>query len=495
MRIAMVSTECAPIAKVGGLGDFVQGLARELLKHGERVEVLLPNYDVLEGQHIEDLHEIGAPLRVPFHDRRLDCRVLSGKLGGLTCVLFDPLSEHRFFARSRIYGERDDAQRFAFFSSAVLEYLRASDRRPDILHCNDWRTGLIPVLLQACEQEPGMSDIRVCYTLHNLGDQGRVGSDILHQVGLDPASLMVPDRLLDPHDERMANLMQGGIVYADFVNTVSPRYAWEIQNTTQGMRLQPLLKTHRNKFGGILNGLDDGVWNPEVDRHIPVNYGPGSLPLKAANRRELRARLALEETEKPIFAVVSRLDRQKGLDLIEHGIRYALAEGGQVILLGYSLDAVITARFEGLRAELSASPDCRLELGYDEALAHLIYAGSDMILIPSLYEPCGLTQLIAMKYGTVPIVRRVGGLADTVFDAHYSDKSFEVRNGYLFDDPTPAGLESAMSRAFDLWRCFPAYFRQLRVNGMRGDYSWRQPAQQYLDIYRHMILSRAQSAS
>lgn len=491
MRIAIVSAECAPIAKAGGLGDFVQGLARELVKRGETVEILLPGYDVLDRARLDGLHEVGTPLCVPFHDRHLDCRVFSGELDGITCMLFDPVSEHRFFARSRIYGEPDDAQRFAFFSSAVLEYLRASDQRPDILHCNDWQTGLIPVLLQAAEQPPEMDDIRICYTLHNLGYQGQVDTDILRQTGLDPAALMVADLLCDPQDARLANLMKGGIVYADFVNTVSPRYAWEIQNTEQGMGLQSLLQTHQHKFGGILNGIDDRVWNPEVDCQIPVNYGPGSLPLKAANRRELRARLDLEETEKPIIAVVSRLDQQKGVDLIEHGIRYALAEGGQMILLGSSLDPVIAARFETLRTELAGNRNCRLELGYDEALAHLIYAGSDMILIPSLYEPCGLTQLIAMKYGTVPIVRRVGGLADTVFDAHYSDKSFDVRNGYLFDDPTQASLESAMSRALGLWLRFPEYFRQLRVNGMRGDYSWRQPAQQYLDIYRHLIARRA----
>ncbi|MBK1718396.1 glycogen synthase [Thiocystis violacea] len=486
MHIAMVSAECAPIAKAGGLGDFVQGLAHELARGGERVEVILPCYDVLRREALTGLREIRADLKVPFQNRLLDCRVFAGTLDGYDCLLIDPRSEDRFFERGCIYGEPDDAERFAFFSRAVLEWLCQADRRPDILHCNDWQTGLIPVLLAELFQSRGLEHTRVCYTLHNVGYQGRVEAAILGQVGLDPARLMVPERLQDPGDPGLANLMKGGIVHAHFVNTVSPRYAWEIQNTEQGMGLQPLLHSHRHKFGGVLNGIDDSVWNPEVDPLIPVNFGPNSLPLKAANRKELRSRMGLESSDKPIIAVVSRLDRQKGVELVQHGIRHTLAEGGQFVLLGSALDPVIDEQFKRLRRAMDASRNCRIELGYDESLAHLIYAGSDMILIPSLYEPCGLTQLIAMKYGTVPIVRRVGGLADTVFDAHYSDKSFEARNGYLFDDPTEDGLESAMSRAFGLWKRFPEYFRQLRINGMRGDYSWRQPARRYLEIYAHV---------
>ncbi|MBK1720664.1 glycogen synthase [Thiocystis violacea] len=486
MHIAMVSAECAPIAKAGGLGDVIQGLSHELLDRGETVEILLPYYDILKQSFIGGLTEAEAPLSVPFYDRRLECHLLHAELNGVRCVFFDPRGEHGYFRRGQIYGEADDAERFAFFSSAVLEFVLRSERRPDILHCHDWQTGLVPVLLLERYRALGLDGIRTCYTLHNVGYQGRVDVSILRQVGLDPVSLMIPDRLQDPGDARVANLMKGGIVAADFVNTVSPRYAWEIQNTDQGMGLQSVFQAHRHKFGGILNGIDASVWSPETDDAIPVQFGPASLPLKAVNRRELRSRMGLAETEKPIFAVVSRLDRQKGVALIQHGIRYALAEGCQLVLLGSSLDPEISAQFEALKAELDPSPDCQLELTYDEGLAHLIYAGADMILIPSLYEPCGLTQLIAMKYATVPIVRRVGGLADTVFDAHYSDKSFDVRNGYVFDDPTEAGLESAMSRAIALWRRFPGYFRQLRVNGMRGNYSWRQPAERYLEVYRHL---------
>ncbi len=486
LSIAMISAECAPIAKAGGLGDFVQGLSHDLIARGETLEVFLPYYDTLPLDRITGLRVVHPDLRVPFHDRWLTCRVLTGKVEGIDCCLIDPQSEQRFFQRGRIYGETDDAERFALFACAVLEFILQSGRQPDILHCHDWQTGLIPVLLRERYRARGFPDSRVCYTLHNVGYQGVVDVSILRQVGLDPARLMLPERLLHAGDGRMANLMRGGIIDADVVNTVSPRYAWEIQNTEQGMGLESLLKIHANKFGGVLNGIDESVWNPEIDPLIPANFGPDRLPRKAANRQALRVRLGLQETEKPILAVVSRLDHQKGMTLILHGIRYALAQGAQVALLGAALDPEIDRQFRLLQQETAANPDCRLELSYDETLAHLIYAGADLILIPSLYEPCGLAQMIAMKYGVVPIVRRVGGLADTVFDANYSTQPFAVRNGYVFDEPTPGGLESAMSRAIDLWRRFPEYFSQLRLNGMRADHSWTRSGQLYRDLYVHL---------
>lgn len=489
MYIAMVSAECGPIAKAGGLGDFVQGLSHDLIARGEQVELFLPYYDLLRTESILDLHELQSDLQIPFHGERLSCRILGGVADGIPCCLVDPRSEHGFFRRGRIYGEHDDAVRFAVFCSAVLEFIAGSGRRPDVLHCQDWQTALVPVLLEHLPAERGLAATRVCYTLHNVGYQGQVPASILAQVGLDPASLLVPELLLDPAGGDTANLMKGGILYADFVNTVSPRYAWEIQNTDQGMGLQPLLQEQAHKFGGILNGIDSRVWGPETDRLIPVNYGPASLPLKAANRKVLRHRLGLAEVDKPIFGIVSRLDRQKGVDLILHGIQYALDSGAQVVLLGSALEPEIDARFQRLKQATAEGHDCRIELLYDEALAHLIFAGSDLTLVPSLYEPCGLTQLIAMKYGVVPIVRRVGGLADTVFDANYSDKSFKSRNGYLFDDPTPSALEGAMQRALALWQRYPEYFRQLRVNGMRGDYSWRESGARYLELYQGLRAS------
>lgn len=486
MYIAMVSAECAPVAKAGGLGDFVHGLSRELVNRGEGVEIFLPKYDCLRYDRIAGMTKCYRDLWVPFYDQWIHCDVEQGEVDGLVCYFIDEHAPQGFFRRGRIYGERDDPERFAFFSRAVLEYLLKAGKHPDIIHCNDWQTGLVPVLLYEIYQGLGMDRTRACFTLHNMGHQGVVGENILRQVGLKPERLMVMERLQDPRNHKAANLMKGGIVYANFVTTVSPRYAWEIQHTDQGMGLEGLLQLQDRKFGGVLNGIDDTVWNPALDTHIPQTYGPDSLPLKAANKAALRERMGLQEALKPIVCVVSRLDSQKGVHLIRHGIYYALAQGCQMVLLGSAPDPAVNADFLRIKQDMEGSPDGHLELAYDEELSHLIYAGADMILIPSVYEPCGLTQMIAMKYGVVPIVRRVGGLADTVFDANYSDRGFEERNGYLFDDLTEAGLESALGRAIGLWLRFPEYFRQLRVNGMRADNSWRRPAQQYLDIYEHL---------
>jgi len=486
MYIVMVSAECAPIAKAGGLGDFVHGLSRELSIRGNEVEVFLPKYDVLRYDRIAGMTKYHRDLWVPYYDQWIHCDVECGEVDGLKCYFIDEHAPEAFFRRGRIYGESDDADRFAFFSRAVLECLLKSGKRPDIVHCNDWQTGLVPVLLYEIYQNLGLTNTRVCYTLHNMGHQGIVGEYILRQVGLKPDRLMVMERMLDPHNHRAVNLMKGGIVFSNFVTTVSPRYAWEIQHTDQGMGMQGVLQYHDRKFGGVLNGIDYCVWNPELDTHIPQTFGPDSLPNKAVNKRALRERLGLQEAFKPIVSVVSRLDHQKGVHLIRHGIYYALKNDCQFVLLGSAPDPRVNADFWRIKHEMEGSSDCRLELTYDEELSHLIYAGADMILIPSVYEPCGLTQMIAMKYGSVPIVRRVGGLADTVFDANYSNKAFEERNGYLFDDLTEAGLESALGRAIGLWFSFPDYFRQLRVNGMRADNSWNHPGQQYLDIYNHM---------
>ncbi|NVZ10433.1 glycogen synthase [Allochromatium humboldtianum] len=484
MHIAMVSAECAPIAKAGGLGDFVQGLARELARVGERVEVILPAYDVLRFDALERPRPLGIELQVPFGGESIVCRVLGLSLDGYECRLIAPNSTHGFFERGRIYGEPDDAERFAFFSRALVEYVSRPESRPDVLHCNDWQTGLAPVLL--AERREALGRIPVCYSLHNVGYQGWVEADLLARVGLDAARLLTPDRLADPGDPRRANLMKGGIAAADAVNTVSPRHAWEIRNTEQGMGLQSWFQRYDYKFGGILNGIDEAVWNPLTDPLIPANFGPECLERKALDRQALRARLGLEEAaDRPIIAIVSRLDRQKGVELIAHGIRYGLNAGAQIALLGSAIEPAIAERFARLASTLETHPHAHLELGYDESLAHLIYAGADMILIPSLYEPCGLTQLIAMRYGTVPIARRVGGLADTIRDANHSTAPFESRNGYLFDEPTTESLETAMDRALGLWRDFPEYFSRLRLNGMRGDYSWRRPAREYLALYAY----------
>lgn len=291
------------------------------------------------------------------------------------------------------------------------------------------------------------------------------------------------DRLRDNLNPSALNLMKGGIVYSNFVTTVSPRYAWEIRHTDQNFGLGHTLHTHQGKLGGILNGIDYDVWNPEIDRLIPVNYGMDTLDAKYGNKAALRHRLMLREDFKPIIAYVGRLDEQKGVHLIRHAIFYALNRGCQFVLLGSAPDHRVNSEFWGLKHHLNDNPDCHLEIGYSEELSHLIYAGADMVIVPSRFEPCGLTQMIAMRYGTIPVVRNVGGLADTVFDADFAPRPYTERNGYVFNDYSPQGLESALHRAIGLWYSYPQYFRELMINAMRYDYSWNHPGQHYLNVY------------
>lgn len=486
MYIVMVSPECAPVAKVGGLADVVQGLSRELSIRGNTVDIILPKYNCMRYDRIWGLTKVFEGLWVPFHEQWFHCDVYQGQVDGVNCFFIESHSYKQFFDRGVFYGQHDDVERFAFFSRAALEFMLKSNKRPDIIHCHDWQTGLVPVLLFEVYKNLGMGHSRVCYTLHNVRHQGVAGPQILKQVGLNPASYMTQDRVQDNFNHNAMNCMKAGIVFSNFVTTVSPRYAHEIKSSDLGCGLGHTLYAHQAKFGGVLNGIDYGVWNPQIDSHIPFNYTVDNLEDKYKNKDALRDRLLLRKEFKPLVAVVSRLDDQKGVGLIRHGIFFALGNGCQVALLGSSPDPKINTDFWNLKRQLNDNPDCHLELAHDEELAHLIYAGADMILIPSAFEPCGLTQMIAMKYGTVPIVRNTGGLADTVLDADYSSRPYEERNGYSFNDFNNQGVESALHRAIGLWYVYPKYFRQLVENGMRCDYSWKHSGDHYLNIYNHI---------
>ncbi len=486
MYVVMVAPECAPVAKVGGLGDVVEGLSNELQIRGHAVEIILPKYDCMRYDHIWGLQKTYSDLWVPYYDRHVRCDVFFGFVHGLKCFFIEPHSDKNFFNRGVFYGHRDDPERFAFFCRAALEFMLKTNKHPDIIHCHDWQTALVPVLLFDVYKHLGMTHPRVCYTLHNVMHQGVTGDVVLRQVGLDPAPYRTRDRLQDDSNHGAVNLMKGGIVYSNFVTTVSPRYAEEIKYSDQGCGLQRTLWVHGMKCGGVLNGIDYNVWNPEIDPLIACRYGIDSIGDKYHNKEALRHRLLLRQEQKPIVAVVSRLDRQKGVELIRHAIFYCLSNGCQFVLLGSSPDPAINHEFWQIKGQLNDNPDCHLEISYNEELAHLIYAGADMILIPSAFEPCGLTQMIAMKYGTVPVVRNTGGLADTVFDADYAHKPYHERNGYVFNDFDGPGLESALSRAIGMWYLYPQYFRELMANGMRYDYSWNHQAKHYLNIYSYI---------
>ena len=487
MYVVMVTPELAPVAKVGGLADVVFGLSRELELRGNTVEIILPKYDCMRYDQIWGLSHAYDHLQVPWFNGIIDTTVWFGYVHGRKCFFIDPHSPDNFFNRRSIYGHNDDVIRFAFFCRAALEYMYKAGKRPEIIHCHDWQTGLTPVLLYEIYQHLGMKHSRVCFTIHNFRHQGVTGGNVLRATGLDrPEHFFHYDRLRDDHNPQALNLAKGGIVYSNFVTTVSPRHAGEAKDGGQAHGLEPTLNRHHYKFGGVLNGVDYEVYNPETDPHIPSHYNAQTIEKKYGNKRALRQRLWLAENGKPLIAFIGRLDPQKGLDLVWHSMFYGLSNRAQFVLLGESPDRSINDHFWGLKRRLNNNPDCHLEIGYNEELGHLIYAGADLMLAPSRFEPCGLTQLISMRYGTVPVVRSVGGLADTVFDKDFASRPLHERNGYMFHHADNAGVESALRRAIGCYYHFPDHFRHLMLNGMRCDYSWKQPGQHYLNIYNHI---------
>jgi starch synthase len=299
----------------------------------------------------------------------------------------------------------------------------------------------------------------------------------------------------DVNNPRALNFMKAGIVYSNFVTTVSPHYAWEAMYTEQGCGLSALLLQYRHKFEGVLNGIDYDIWNPETDGYIHTRYGIDTLEEKQHNKQALRDCLHLRSDAKPIIAFVGRLDEQKGIRQILHTLLYAMSHGAQFVLLGVSPDPALQRQFLSLQQQYANHPDCGIELRFDEELSHLIYAGADMMIVPSMFEPCGLTQIIALKYGTVPVVREVGGLVNTVFDLDYSGQPLEIRNGFTFKHTDEMAIESALYRALDLWYNNPQGFQALQKNGMRHDFSWNISGGKYLEIYKRITSSERKTAS
>lgn len=486
MYVVMMASECAPVAKAGGLGDVVFGLSRELEMRGHAVEIVLPKYAGMRYGDVWGLTIDCHDLWVPWHGGAVHCSVWFGYVHGRRCYFIEPHSDEGFFDRELIYGYPDDVDRFTFFSKAAMEYLYKAGKRPDVIHCHDWQTGLVPVLLYE-QYRDVMPDQRVCYTIHNFRHQGLTGPEVLWSTQLArPDDFLDRDRLGDDQRFRAVNLMKGGVVYSNFTTTVSPNHAVEARHGDGGDGLGSTLWTHQDKFGGVLNGVDYDTWNPEIDPLLPARYSAEQVEGKYEAKRRLRERLLMRDNFSPIVAYVGRLDEQKGMGLVHHALFYALEKGAQFVLLGDGLHNGINGHFRHLKHYLNDNPDCHLEIGYDEELAHLIYAGADMVVVPSMFEPCGLTPMVAMRYGTVPVVRAVGGMVDTVFDRDFSDRPDWQRNGYVFHQGDNTAIESALDRAFGLWFDYPGEFRQLMLNAMRSDYSWARPGQDYLNIYDHI---------
>lgn len=487
LKILYLSAECVPFAKTGGLADVAGALPRAVHSLGHDIRVMMPRYGRI------DIDKWGLkPLReaisVPMDEAREQATLLEGSIGdgaGRTPVLF--VDSARYFDRQGIYMYPDDAERFIFFSRAALEACRALDWQPDIIHCNEWHTALIPNWLKTLyRDDPFYADIATLYTAHNLEYQGIFGQRILEIAGLaDMGFIAHPD--VGPDLNYVVDLMARGLLFADIINTVSETYAEEILTPEYGQRLDPLLRDRRDRLFGVLNGIDIELYNPATDPHIAAQYDVNSLEARGANKAALQADARLPvRPDVPLIGIVSRLIDQKGFDLIA-AIADALLRHlrCQLVVMGTG-----EMRYHDMLNALAARyPDqVSVHLTFNRPMEQRIYAGSDIFLMPSRFEPCGLNQMVAMRYGSVPVVHLVGGLADTVHD--YAPETGEG-NGFGFAQYDAMALYTALVRAVEIYRHADDW-RTLQRRCMATDFSWRRSAGRYVDLYQRALAARRQ---
>ncbi len=498
MHIVHFASELAPVAKVGGLADVLLGLPRELSWKKHDVDIIIPKYDCMNSYEVRDLAVFRKDLMSFYDGEWFSNTVWMGWVENLKVYFIEPHHPKHFFHRGCYYGCEDDFDRYLYFCRAAMEFLHKEQIQPEIIHLHDWQTAAIAPLYHEIFKGLGYNRPKLVFTIHNIEYQGQCSKEAIQKIGLD-GNKMQSKELLGDNLGSSLNLIKGAIVYSNYVTTVSPNYAKEVQTSLGGRGLERTLIQYQHKFSGVLNGIDYSYWNPEIDRYLPAQYSSREMPAsrgdhktldkKAYIKRLLRERLQLAADYRPIVGCITRLVPQKGIELIKHTMHRALEKNGQFILLGQSPIASINAEFHHLKELYQDHPHIYFELSSEEEFAHLLYAGADMLIVPSLFEPCGLTQMIALKYGTIPIVRKTGGLADTIFDVDFSGKPFEQTNGYSFDFPDTAGVNSALDRAFDCWFNNPERWRRLMITGMNIDYSWNKPSNGYLTIYKQVLAS------
>ena len=484
LRVLAVASEIYPIIKTGGLADVVGALPIALRAHGIETRTLVPGYpDVIKALPTAEVllhwpHFYGGPIRL-----------LGGSHADVDLLLLD--APHLFARPGNPYVAPDgkdwpdNGVRFAALSRMAAEIGQGAIRSfvPDIVHAHDWQAGLTPAYLHY-SNGPRPSTVM---TVHNLAYQGKFPHEMLHTFGLPPESFTI-------HGVEyygMISFLKAGLQFADRITTVSPTYAIEIQGDEGGMGLGGLLRERSQVLSGILNGIDTSVWNPETDPHIAARFSAKELESRAANRAALQRRLGLDPSpDALLLGVISRLSWQKGLDLLLENVPTIVNEGMQLALLG-SGDPDLENRFQAA-AKANAGRIAVL-IGYDEALAHLIQAGADALVVPSRFEPCGLTQLCALRYGAVPIVSRVGGLADTVIDANEADIAGSATTGFKFGPVTGETLAGALRRASNSFHDKQVW-RKLQLNGISTDVSWRNRASQYAALYHDVVTARRNQA-
>ena len=473
-RILFATSEAVPFIKTGGLADVAGSLPKCFDKRYFDIRVILPKYACMK-QEWKDKMEYVTHFYMDLGYKNCYVGILQMEYDGIKFYFID---NEYYFSGPKPYDSAPwDLEKFAFFSKAVLSVLPVIDFRPDIIHCHDWQTGLIPVYLK--DRFRGgefFRDMKTVMTIHNLKFQGVWDTKSVREITGLPEYYFVPDKMEAYKD---ANLLKGGIVYADKVTTVSNTYAWEIQTEEYGEGLAEHLRYHQNKIRGIVNGIDINIWNPSTDKLLKANYDAKTvIENKKKNKKALQESLGLEVDEhKMVIGLISRLTNQKGLDLVNDVIPGVMDGNTQVVVLGTG-DSWYEEAFRSYENQYKGS-FCAY-IAYDENVAHNIYSGCDALLVPSRFEPCGLTQLIAMRYGAIPIVRETGGLRDTVWPYNMFDNT---GNGFTFDRYESGLLYDTINRAKTCYFENRASWDDMVIRDMNKDVSWETSARQYKDMY------------
>jgi len=481
LRVLFLSAEVVPFAKTGGLADVVGSLPKALKKLGVDVRVGMPRYRHIDREKF-GLSTVLESFPVPMDHETMTAGLVMGKIGEDIPVYM--VENAHFYDREGIYMHPDDAERFIFFCRAMLEGMRQINWQPQVIHCHDWHTAIVPNWLKTVyKDDPFYKDVASLYTIHNLAYQGIFGYRVLEVAGIDEYGFIVHPDL--PDLDNVVDVMGRGIYFADIINTVSETYAQEILTPEYGEHLDPLLRDRRDRIYGVLNGIDPEVNNPATDPYIAAHYDLHDLSGRLECKRALQQEAGLtEDPHIPLVGAISRLTDQKGFDLIAQIIDPLMQYTRfQFVLLGTG-----DQRYHDLFTQMHQRyPDrVAVYLTFNAPLAQKIYAGTDMFLMPSRFEPCGLGQLIAMRYGSIPIVRSTGGLADTVHDF---DPETGAGNGFAFKSYDAIALYGAIVRALENFRYKDTWHR-LMVKVMSADYSWDASARKYVDLYHRALASR-----
>ena len=475
MNILYVTSEAVPFCKTGGLADVAGSLPQSLAANGDRVSVILPLYQSVADAWRDRLHfERYTYVRLAW--RSLYCGLFSYERQGVTWYFVD---NEQYFKRPELYGYYDDGERFAFFCRAVTELLPLLPEKPDVVHCNDWQTALVPIYIRdEAVREEFYKSVRTVITVHNIEYQGRYGRETVEDLfGLD-AGWFTGGTLAFDGD---VNLLKGAIVTADAVTAVSPTYAEELKYAYFAHGLESVMQMVEGKLHGVLNGIDMERYDPASDPNLTANYSLRRMAGKAKDKAALQRMMGLaERKDTSVVAMVSRLVSHKGLDLVCETLDYFMEKDMQLVVLGKG-DGKYESFFSWAQAKYPGR--VAVHLGYSESLAMQIYAGADLFLMPSKSEPCGLSQMIAMRYGAVPIVRSTGGLADTVRSCQVGQ---EDGTGYLFGDYDAGAMLSVIGQATGLYRGDRTGFDTVRYRGMTADFSWGRSAAAYRHIYENL---------